>query len=178
MNMLETERLIIRSHIEADWQDLYEYLSLEQTYVFEPGKPISESEARQITADRAQGKDFLAVVLKCMHKVIGHLYFHHTEPGEYLTWELGYIFNPEFHNRGYCTEASRSIIVYAFKTLHAHKVVAYCNPLNPASWKVLEKCGMRREGHFLQKAFFRRDVNGRPVWHDCYAYGILADRLH
>ena len=44
--------------------------------------------------------------------------------------------------------------------MKSHKVVAFCNPENTASWKVLEKIGMEREGFFKQKAFFRRDDNG------------------
>ena len=45
-----------------------------------------------------------------------------------MTWELGYIFNPDYHNQGYCTEASSALIDFAFRELHAHKIVAFCNP--------------------------------------------------
>ena len=34
----------------------------------------------------------------------------------------------------------------AFAALGAHRVVAHCNPENPASWRVLERVGLRREG--------------------------------
>jgi [ribosomal protein S5]-alanine N-acetyltransferase len=172
--VLETERLLIRKFDANDWQDLYEYLSLPEIYRFEPGEPINAEQARQLAGERSQADNFFAVVLKSGRKMIGHLYFEQIEPKEFLTWELGYIFNPAFQRQGYCTEAARRIVEYGFKDLHAHRITAFCDPANPASWKVLEKIGMQREGYFNQKAFFRRDSQGQPVWHDCLAYGILA----
>lgn len=171
--MLRTDRLYIRKHIAADWKDLYEYLSLKVIYVFEPGEPVTEEESKKIVAERACGDDFYAVVFKKENKMIGHLYFHHLVPKELMTWELGYIFNPAYQNRGFCTEASKQIIEYAFKALNTHKIVAFCNPENVSSWKVLERIGMEKEGFFKKKAFFRRDKNNLPLWHDCYAYGLL-----
>ncbi len=171
--MIETHRLKIRKFLPGDWRDLYEYLSLEEIYTFEPGSPISTGEAKQMAAERAFGNSFFAVVEKAAEKMIGHLYFPHIQPLEFMTWELGYIFNPFFQNQGYCTEASKAMIEYAFESWHAHRIVAYCNPQNTASWRVLEKAGMKREGFFEQKAFFSRNEENQPIWHDCYAYGIL-----
>ncbi len=173
MGELETERLIIRNHIPSDGDDLFEYLSLPEVYRFEPGNPLSREDTEKLLSRRCGGDDFLAVVLKDGGKMVGHLSFHLTPPEEFLTWELGYIFNPRYHNRGYCTEASSALIEYAFGRLGAHRIVAYCDPENIPSWKVLEKTGMIREGHFPRRAFFRRDGRGNPLWHDCYAYGIL-----
>lgn len=170
---IETKNLIIRNHIESDWKDLYDYLSLPEIYRFEPGEPITPEESKTIISERCNGHDFLAVVHKESKQMIGHLYFHQSDPKHFMTWELGYIFNPKFQNQGYCTESSSAILDYAFKMLRSHKVVAFCNPDNIPSWKVLEKIGMEREGFFKQKAFFRKDKDGNPLWHNCYAYGIL-----
>jgi len=173
---IRTDRLIIRNHFKSDWESLFEYLSLPEIYVFEPGDPISSNEAKAKIAERSKSDDFLAVVQKDNGKMIGHLYFHHSDPEHFMTWELGFIFNPRFHNQGFCTEASQAIIQYAFNELQAHRVEAFCNPLNIPSWKVMEKIGMEREGFFKQKGFFRRDKDGNPLWHDCYAYGILGNQ--
>lgn len=176
--MIETKRLILRKFIPGDWKDLYEYLSLEEIYTFEPGQPIAREEARQMAAKRSFSDDFFAVVLKQSEKMIGHLYFSHVEPLEFLTWELGFIFNPEYQRKGFCTESSKALIDHAFLHLNAHRITAYCNPNNVASWKVLEKIGLKREGFFEKKAFFRRDENNEPIWHDCYAYGKLRDEVY
>ena len=45
--MLETERLMVRPFRESDYADLYEYLSIEETYRFEPGDPVSLEEAEK-----------------------------------------------------------------------------------------------------------------------------------
>jgi RimJ/RimL family protein N-acetyltransferase len=125
--------------------------------------------------DRANGNSFFAVELKSSGKMIGHIYFEHIIPKEYMTWELGYIFNPIFQKKGYCTEAAAKLVEFAFKEFHAHRITAYCNPDNIASWKVLEKIGMKKEGYFSKKAFFRRNDDGSPIWHDCIAYGLLNE---
>lgn len=173
--MLETNRLIIRKFTLDDAEDLFEYLSLPEIYTFEPGDPITRAQADELCKARADGDQFYAVELKETGKMAGHLFFEQTQPAAFLTWELGYIFNPEYQGNGYCTEASQKIMEHAFTALHAHKVVAYCNPLNDASWRVLEKCGLFREGYFKEKAFFRTDRQGNPLWHDCLAYGITAE---
>jgi len=174
--MLSTDRLIIRSFLESDYADLYEYLSLKEIYHFEPGEPISLEDAKKICEERAKGPDFWAVTL--IHggkKLIGHLYFHQTEPVVFLTWEIGFIFNPAFQNMGYASEAARAMISYAFNKLGDHRVVGYCSPENIPSWKVLENCGMTREGLRRKNTFFRKDKDGKPLWFDSYQYALLAE---
>jgi [ribosomal protein S5]-alanine N-acetyltransferase len=173
--MMESERLIVRRFAKDDWRDLHEYLGLPETYEFEPGAPVGVGQAKALAAERAKGGDFLAVQLKDGGKMIGHVYLGREGPSEYRTYELGYIFNPAYSRRGYCTEASALVLGLAFGELGAHRVVAYCDPRNPASWRVLEKLGMRLEGLFRQRAFFRRGPDGEPLWHDCRAYAMLAE---
>lgn len=173
--MLNTERLIIRTFSETDYKDLYEYLSLKETYQYEPGKPVSLEVAKKIAADRAKGTKFWAITLKDSKKLIGHVSFIQTEPKFLLTWEIGYIFNPTFQNKGYATEATQGIISYAFKELGAHRIVGRCSPENIPSWRVLEKCGFKREGLLRKNVFFREDENGKPYWLNSYIYAILAE---
>jgi len=173
--ILETERLIIRKFNKNDWKDLYEYLSIPEIYTFEQGEPIDKNEAKALAKDRSSGKGFYAVVLKSSDRLIGHIYFNQTEPFDYMTWELGFIFNPLYQNNGYGTESSKAIIDYGFNKLYAHRIIAYCNAENIASRKLLEKIGMRREGHFLKKAYFKKDRNNNPLWFDSYSYAILRD---
>ena len=58
LGLIETKRLIIRYHHPEDWKDLFEYLSLPETYVFEPGNPISIEEVKIISIERSKGKSF------------------------------------------------------------------------------------------------------------------------
>jgi RimJ/RimL family protein N-acetyltransferase len=69
------------------------------------------------------------------------------------------------------------VIKYAFTTLGAHRITAGCSPDNTASWKVLEKSGLKREGHNLKDFLIRYDKNGQPEWLDSYQYAILENDL-
>jgi RimJ/RimL family protein N-acetyltransferase len=166
---------LLRRFRPGDWRDLHEYLSRPDVLEFEPGDSSDEAECREIAAERSLGVDFWAVCLRPSGKMIGHLYFAQAEPAELMTWELGYIFNPAFAGHGYATEACRALLEYGFGELGAHRVVAMCDPGNPPSWRLLERLSMRREGHFRQFAFFRRDERGEPLWHDAYQYALLAE---
>lgn len=171
--MIETPRLLIRKFSPEDAASLWDYLSNPAIYRFEPGEPISLDTARALAIERSEGLDFLAVATKINNQLVGHLYFKQIEPAEFDTWELGYIFNPRFQNQGYATESARALVEYAFAQLGAHRVVAHCNPENIASWRVMEKIGMTREGLLHQNIFFKRDPSGKPIWIDTYAYALL-----
>ena len=175
--MINTSRLLIRPFQEQDGQALFDYLSNPKVYRFEPGEPVSLAQARDLAAERSQGTDFWAVILKSTQVLVGHLYFKQTEPKKFMTWELGYIFNPAYHHNGYAAESARALIQYGFAHFGIHRIVAYCNPENTASWKLLERIGMRREGCFKKKAFFRTAEDGSPLWFDAFAYAILKEEI-
>jgi ribosomal-protein-alanine N-acetyltransferase len=175
--MLKTSRLVVRPFKVEDAEDLFAMLSNKDVYHFEPGSPITREQADQIALECSQDPAFWAVVLQSEHKMVGRLYFNQTEPKHLLTWELGYIFNPSYHNQGYASESALALIQYGFAHKDLHRVVAYCNPTNIPSWKVMEKVGMRREGYLRQNIYFKQDENGNPAWQDSYAYGMLKEDL-
>ena len=175
--MINTSSLLIRPFQEQDGQALFAYLSNPSVYRFEPGEPVSLEQAKALAAERSQGTDFWAVILKSTQVLAGHLYFKQIEPERLMTWELGYIFNPAYHHNGYAAESASALIQYGFEHFGIHRIVAYCNPENTASWKLLERIGMRREGCFRKKAFFRTTEDGSPLWFDAFAYAILAEEM-
>jgi len=56
--------------------------------------------------------------------------------------ELGYIVDPKHHNCGYCSEALSSLIAWLFDSGFGR---VFCGAFeeNPASLRVMEKCGMQ-----------------------------------
>jgi ribosomal-protein-alanine N-acetyltransferase len=175
--VLSTERLIIRPFKKNDYRDTYEYMSAPETYKFERGAPVSLNDAkkqcRQFTGKTAPG--FFAAELKENGKVIGHISFFPERPKEFRMWNIGYIFHPAYYGRGYATEATRAVIAYAFKELKVHRIVAHCSPDNIASWKIMEKCNMKREGLNRKDFLWRTDENGNSVWFDSYEYAIIEE---
>ena len=169
---IETERLIIRGFVPGDWPDLHEYLSQESVVEYEPYGVFTVEGSRREAAARSKDDRYLAVCLKDGGKLIGNLYLSERD---YETWELGFVFNANYQGMGYASESAQALIGDAFKNRSARRITANCNPLNARSWRLLERLGMRREGHMLKTVWFKRDDEGRPIWHDTYAYGILAE---
>ena len=172
---MQTHRLKIRRFTSDDWQDLYDYLSDEEIVRFEPYSVFSEAQAKEEAKRRAGDDAFWAVCLKKEHKLIGNLYFCRQEPEAFRTWELGYVFNRAYGAKGYATESAKRLLQYGFEVCNAHRIQAYCDPRNTASWRLLERLHMRREGHFIQQTYFICDAQGNPLWHDTYGYAIWAD---
>lgn len=65
---------------------------------------------------------------------------------EHRRAELGYWIGVPFWNRGYATEAAEAVLDFGFDTLDLNRVEAQALTRNPASERVLEKLGMKREG--------------------------------
>jgi RimJ/RimL family protein N-acetyltransferase len=172
---LETDRLILRRFAPSDGADLFEYLSDAETVRFEPYDVFSWDEARHEATRRASDDAFWAVCLKDGGKLIGNVYFCRQQPEQFRTWEIGYVFNRSYCGQGFATEAVLRVMRYGFEDLGAHRIEAHCNPENERSWKLMKRAGMRREGYFLKKAFFKYDPSGNPIWHDAYAYGMLGE---
>lgn len=82
--------------------------------------------------------------------------------------ELGYWIGVEHWNNGYCTEAARAVISWAFESLGLYRVHAHHFSRNPASGAVLKNAGMSHEG--TRRQHFSRW--GRRE--DIELYGVLA----
>ncbi len=175
MVILESKRLVLRKFCPDDWRDIYEYLSLEEVVRYEPYNLRSEEECKEIAISRSKGEDFWAVCLKGSTKVIGNVYFHREDPIEFLTYSIGYVFNPLYHGKGYATEAAQRMLRYGFEDMKAHRIVARCDQGNSPSLRLLERLSMRREGDYLKPAFLKKTPDGQPIWHDLYEYSILHE---
>ncbi|MCM3088606.1 GNAT family N-acetyltransferase [Bhargavaea ginsengi] len=81
--------------------------------------------------------------------------------------EIGYWIGEEYWGQGYATEAVKAVLDFAFREKDIHRVYARFFASNPASGKVMEKCGMTYEG--TQKDHIYKE--GR--YEDLLLYGIL-----
>ncbi|MEU3271410.1 GNAT family N-acetyltransferase [Saccharomonospora sp. NPDC006951] len=86
---------------------------------------------------------------------------------ENATADIGWVFHPAFHGRGYASEAALALLDLTFGTLGLHRVIAELSPANTASVKLCRRIGMREEAHFVQDVL----VKGR--WEDTGVYAIL-----
>lgn len=167
---IETKRLRIRRFKEDDWKDLYEYLSDEEVVYYEPYTVFNEEQCKKEAVNRSTNEEFFAVCLKDSEKLIGNIYLGRRD---FNCYEIGYVFNRNYQKQGYATEASKAVLDYAFDELHARRIIGKCNPKNKASYQLMERIGMRREGHLLQSVYFKVDENQNPIWSDTYEYALL-----
>jgi RimJ/RimL family protein N-acetyltransferase len=85
--------------------------------------------------------------------------------------ELGYWIGKPYWNHGYCSEAARAVLYFAFTELHLNRVHAHHFSHNTASGRVMEKIGMRHERRLPQR------MKKWEEFFDVEAYGILRSEF-
>lgn len=162
---IETSRLVIRSYETTDMDDAAEFLLNKKTMAFIPERFSSKEE---MTLFLEKNKNhFFPVVLKEEDKVIGHLSFEAFFGNH--SYEIGWVFNEDYHQKGYGKEAAKAMLNEGFTQMNIHRIIATCQPENPGSWKLMEAIGMRREG------FFKKCIPAGDSWWDEYYYAVLRE---
>ena len=171
---LESERLLLREFEPADWPALNAYTSNPEVIKYMFFGPTTEDETRNhiaeclATAAEEPRRIFeLAVVLRSENQLIGTVTLA-LNPHERRHAAFSYLFHPSYWGQGYATEAMRRLIDFGFAELNLHRVEDACDTRNHASARVMEKLGMRREGHL------RETIWKDGEWHDEYLYAVLV----
>ncbi len=86
---------------------------------------------------------------------------------QYKNGEMAYWIGEQYWGKGYGTEAAKAMIEFAFSEKNYHRVYARYFKSNPASGKIMEKCGMDYEGT-LKDHVFKNDS-----FEDIVYYGII-----
>jgi [ribosomal protein S5]-alanine N-acetyltransferase len=168
ISKLETERLYIRCFNQNDMKSVHSYMSDPNIIEHLPEDLFSENDAKEfIDENTSENAENFALILKGDESLVGHMIFHKWFAPN--TFEIGWVIHSAYQRKGFASEAALKLLTFGFDTLSAHRIIATCQPENPASWKIMEKIGMRKEGHF-KKCLFRRER-----WIDELFYAILSD---
>lgn len=166
--IINTERLLIRKFKEEDWHKVYEYTSNPVVMKYIPEGVLTEEEAKSfVSKNSGETAEKFPVIFLEKNELIGHIEFHPYFGNH--TYEIGWVFNPKYFNKGYASEAAKAVLKYGFEEMKLHRVIATCQPENPASYRVMEKIGMRREG------YHKKCIPHGNEWWDEYYYAILED---
>lgn len=173
---IKTSRLLLRPLKKDDFADYREYAM--DPEVMKYIMPVSnerdayDSFLRHFGAWSGEEGRWMgaAVVVKDENKLIGDIGFRYASK-YHEQIEIGYKFNRRYQGHGYGKEAIKAMLEVVVRDWPCHKIIAYCEPRNIASWKVMEHFGMVREGYF--KEHFKFD--GR--WQDEVAYGCLIKNI-
>jgi ribosomal-protein-alanine N-acetyltransferase len=158
MPELFTERLIIRKLTTGDAQDIYDYSrdpEVARYVLWYPHRSIADSRfyikciLRQY---RNREPASYGIALKGSGKVVGTIGFSYIN-NEHGCAEIGYSLAKSQWNKGLMTEALKAMLEYGFWSLNLHRIEATHDVRNPASGKVMEKCGMRLEGVLKGKLY-------------------------
>ena len=170
--MLRSERLVLREFRDDDFDAVHSYGADLEVVRFMNWGPNSEDETRDFikraqsraSADPCVGYD-LAVIEVSSDRLIGGIGLYSDGPQAML----GYCFSRSAWGKGYATEAAQLILDFGFESMDIHRVWAGCDTENVASVRVLQKLGMRQEGHL------KHDCQIRGEWRDTFLYAILKD---
>lgn len=173
---LKTERLLLRKIVPTDALDMYAYARLPQVTAFllwkcHPDREYTRQYIEYLQSRYAAGDFFdFAVALRENDRMIGTCGFTSFDT-PHNEGELGYVLHPDFHGQGLATEAAGAVLRFGFETLGLHRITARCMEENRSSLRVMEKCGMQREG-LLRDAVYK---DGR--YHSLILSAILAEEF-
>lgn len=170
-----TDRLVVRSMGAEHARSLAAYRSDPDVARYQGWEaPFTLSQARAFVAGMA-GLDpvspgrwvQLAIEVDGVH--VGDLAVRVDEDGRQA--RVGITLAGDAHGQGYATEALTTLLDRLFDA-GLHRVVADCDVRNEASWRLLERVGMRREAEHRRASFWKGE------WTDEYVYAVLAEEWH
>lgn len=172
--VLETNRLLLRKLSVDDAEDIFEYASDPDVNTFMPWdihKSIDDTreflekseENSETTGDIDWG-----IELKNEKILVGGITVRKWNDAN-RCGDIGYVLSKRYWNKGIATEALRTVILFGFEKLCLNRIEAHCDENNIASYKVMEKAGMKYEGTLREKVFVKNKFVNMKV------YSILKD---
>ncbi|MEO6590091.1 MAG: GNAT family N-acetyltransferase [Pyrinomonadaceae bacterium] len=150
MNILETERLILREVVESDDEFIFDLVNQPSFIKYIGNRGIDTLEkSRQAIKDRYRssyaefGYGLYAVELKKTGEPIGFCGFVRRE--SLPEADIGFAFLPQFEKKGFAFESASAVMNYGQEKLKLSKVLAITTQNNESSIKLLNKLGFKFE---------------------------------
>ena len=149
--VIETERLVLRPFNIEDANDMFDHWchdpDVTKYLTWMPHKDVEESRSiAKLWQDGSDNNELYqwAIVLKSSDQVIGSIGVVNDNETTKMA-EIGYALGKKYWHQGITSEASGAIIHYLFACGY-ERIQAKHDINNPNSGKVMEKCGMKKEG--------------------------------
>lgn len=169
--VLRTERLTLRKLCREDVPALEEWMTNPSVYTYWGANMGKNDKNPSLLFDKAEKptKSFhWGIIHNSDGKAIGELWVYLIENDRMA--KVAYRLNPEYHGRGYATEALGKAVEFCFGNTELKRLWTAVDVRNTASYRVLEKCGFKREG------LIRQGKMGTS-WCDYYLYGLLKQDI-
>ncbi|HKR00203.1 MAG TPA: GNAT family protein [Pyrinomonadaceae bacterium] len=168
---IESSRLILRRFQDADLGAFLAYVNDPLVARYQSWESYTEAEARDIIEKEKRLEPGLpghwftfALESKETGALVGHVALNTLANKQ---GEIGFTLAREFHGQGLAFEAATAVLGYAFRALGFHRIVGIADTDNGRSIALLERLGMRREGHFIENIWFK------GKWGSEYLYAVL-----
>jgi RimJ/RimL family protein N-acetyltransferase len=173
---IETDRLTLRRYLATDYDDLLKLQSNDDVTRFLLYDSKTPEQVRKSIAVRladapmdADGQALtLAVILRETGQHVGEVTLFVTSV-EHRGGEIGFVFHPDFHGRGFAAEASAELLRLGFSELGMHRIIGRLDARNSGSAALLKRLGLRQEAHFVSNEFLKGE------WTDELVFALLAD---
>lgn len=167
--VIDTPRLTLRKMSMRDAPDVYQYARDEEVarhVLWDAHRSLWDSRAyiRFLQHQYRAGLPCSwAIVLRETGRVIGTIgYMSYSE--ENAMAEIGYSLARDQWGQGLMTEALSAVLDEAFRALKLNRVEALHFTDNPASGRVMEKCGMKHEGHMRNRIYCKGAFRDVEMW--------------
>lgn len=147
---LDTKRLHLSELTKPDAQFIYELFNDPDCIRFIGDRGIVDLKAAEqylekklIDSYRQQGFGLYKVTLKNSNEPMGICGL--VKRDELNPPDIGFAFLSQYRADGYCTEAAAGILKWAHESKGIKEILAYTNPDNFASIRVLEKIGLAKQ---------------------------------
>jgi ribosomal-protein-alanine N-acetyltransferase len=130
--------------------------------------PYTREDARRFITMATHPSRNLLLAIEVEGKAVGGIGIHPLEDVHRNTAEIGYWLAEPYWGRGIVTDAVRALIPVAFGTFDIIRLQAGIFSKNPASMRVLEKCG------FIREAVHRDAITKNGVVMDEVLYVLLG----
>jgi [ribosomal protein S5]-alanine N-acetyltransferase len=153
MQVLETERLVLRKLSQEDLKDIVVWEEL-------PSAQQAEIQAQEFLdycfrEYREWGFGPWGIQWKETGAIVGNCGFPHIIFKE-LCGEVNYYIAPSHRGRGLAPEALQALLQFGFREIGLTRIQARCEPDNLNSERVMQKAGMKFEG-FIEHAANSKD---------------------
>lgn len=153
--VLETERLILRQLTINDAEDVFKWTNDERVtkYMIYPTHENIETTIVWLESlmDLPDNNFNWGFVLKDNNRLIGSGGIRYYKPEN--AWSFGYNISYDCWNKGYTTEVTKRMIEFAYKECGARDFISEHAIDNPASGRVMEKCGLSFS-HYIEYSKF------------------------
>jgi RimJ/RimL family protein N-acetyltransferase len=168
-----TDRLLLRALLPDDAENMFAYRSHPEVLQYQFWHPQSLEEIQLFISKMAtrefntSGWSQIAIALRNDNRLIGDCGIHVLETDSRIV-EIGITISPDYQSNGYATEALNAVLDLLFVRLGKHRIIASVDPRNLPSMALMERIGLRKEGHLVQSVWFKES------WVDDVIFAMLA----